>query len=84
MYGPSRYICTVLEEMRECFKTYNFAVILSLIEECQSLANRMESGLSDQRGLREVQEELHERKAEIKELRAEIKKLEKRKKKLDR
>jgi len=40
-----RYLCDVLDEMRSCFKTRNFAPILSLIEEAQTMGNRMEAGL---------------------------------------
>ncbi len=50
-YAPNRNICTVLEEMRACYKTRNFAPVLGLIEEVQSLANRMEAGLDDQRDI---------------------------------
>ena len=39
----NRYICTVLDEMRDCVKTSNFSYLSGLIEEAQSLANRMES-----------------------------------------
>jgi len=40
-----RVICTVLQEMRDCVKTLNFASMPGLIEEAQSMANRMESAL---------------------------------------
>ena len=38
----NRYLCTVLDEMRECVKTLNFSYLLGLIEEVQTLGNRME------------------------------------------
>jgi hypothetical protein len=38
-------LCTVFDEMRECVKTLNFSYLLGLIEEAQSLGNRMESHL---------------------------------------
>ena len=44
---PNRLLCTVFDEMRECVKTLNFSYLLGLIEEAQSLANRMESRLYD-------------------------------------
>ena len=44
---PNRMLCTVFEEMRDCVKTLNFSYLLGLIEEAQSLANRMESRLYD-------------------------------------
>ena len=47
MYGLNRYVCDVLEEMRTSVKTLNFAMIPSLIEEVQTMANRMEMALED-------------------------------------
>ena len=44
---PNRLLCTVFDEMRDCVKTLNFSYLLGLIEESQSLANRMESRLYD-------------------------------------
>ena len=46
---PSRYICDVLEEMRKCFKALNFAHMKGLIEEAQTLANRMEAALGERK-----------------------------------
>ena len=66
---PNRTVCSVLNEMRKCCKTSNFSYLLGLIEEVQSMANRMEAALWDQN--------------EIKDLRKEIKKLDKRKKILE-
>ena len=42
---PNRLLCAVLDEMRECVKTTNFSYLPGLIEEAQSLANRMEAHL---------------------------------------
>ena len=42
---PNRLLCAVLEEMRDCAKTLNFSYLSGLIEEAQSLANRMEAHL---------------------------------------
>ena len=50
--GPSRFICTVLDEMRKCNETRNYAPLLSQIEEIQILANRMESALEESDELR--------------------------------
>jgi cell division protein FtsB len=55
--------------MRACHKTRNYSSLLSLIEEAQSMGNRMESALGDKRDVREMQEERQELKAEIKKLR---------------
>jgi len=46
---PSRLICDVLYEMRACHKTRNYAYLNGLIEEVQTMANRMESALEDLR-----------------------------------
>ena len=74
MYGLNRYICEVLEEMRTCTKTLNFAVIPSLIEEVQIMANRMEMALSDMKDLECLKENIHEKKEELKVLEKKIKK----------
>ena len=54
MYGLNRYICDVLEEMRTSTKTLNFALIPSLIEEVQTMANRMEMALHDMKDLEQL------------------------------
>lgn len=76
-YWVNRTICDVLEEMRKCFESRNFASLLGLIEEAQSMANRMESGLQDKNDLKEMNEEWHKKKKELKELRKQVKELEK-------
>ena len=82
MYGPSRYICSVLEEMRTCVKTLNFALVPSLIEECQTLANRMEAALEDNEGAESIAKRLKELKVEKKKLQKEIAELEDKKESL--
>jgi len=42
----SRTVCDVLYEMREACKTGNYSYMPGLIEEVQSMANRMEAKLS--------------------------------------
>lgn len=44
---PNRTLCGVLEEMRTAHETHNYSYLLGLIEEAQSMGNRMESGLYD-------------------------------------
>ena len=66
---PNRLLCTVLDEMRECVKTLNFSYLLGLIEEVQTLGNRMESRLFEIKDF----ERLHK----------EIKALEKKRKKIE-
>ena len=45
----NRYICDVFEEMRKCVETKNFSYLSGLIEEAQTMANRMEAKLYDNR-----------------------------------
>lgn len=59
-----RTACKVLEEMRDAYRTRNFAYLLGLIEELQSMVNRMEAGLNTKRDLTDLQ-------AEVKKLRHE-------------
>ena len=71
-YWINRSMCSVLEEMRDCYKTRNFAALLGLIEEAQSMGNKMESALSDKRDIKEMHEEWSELKAKIKAARKEV------------
>jgi len=48
-----RYLCDVFDEMRKCNKTRNYGSLMGLIEEAQSMGNRMEAALNtykDDRG----------------------------------
>lgn len=67
---PTRYLCAVLDEMRKCNETRNFAPMLSLIEEAQVLGNRMESALEAFKGIRAGEEYRQNLKDEIKALEA--------------
>jgi 5-bromo-4-chloroindolyl phosphate hydrolysis protein len=73
-YGLNRTLCDVLNEMRKCHKTRNYSILLSLIEEAQSMGNRMESGLHDISDLREIREELSDARKNLKELQKSISK----------
>ena len=81
MYGLNRYVCDVLEEMRTSVKTLNFAMIPSLIEEVQTMANRMEMALSDMKDLKALKEEIVDKKEELETLKDKIRKIEKKKRK---
>ena len=81
MYGLKRYVCDVLEEMRTSVKTLNFAMIPSLIEEVQTMANRMEMALEDMKDLKALKEEIVDKKEELEKLKDKIRKIEKKKKK---
>lgn len=52
----NRTLCSVLEEMRKQYKTRNFAGLLGLVEEAQSMGNRMEAALEDQKDLERLLE----------------------------
>ena len=67
-YGLNRYICTVLDEMRQCTKNLNFSVLASLIEEAQILSNRMESKLMDVEDLEDLHKKIKEKEKELKSL----------------
>lgn len=73
---PNRYICQVLEEMRQCTKTLNFSYLLGLIEEVQTMANRMESRLEDIADIEHYESRRIELNAEIRALQKEKDKLE--------
>ena len=66
----NRYICTVLDAMRDCHKTRNYSYLPGLIEEAQYLANKMESSLYDKNDYESLR-------FKIKTLKAKKKKLEK-------
>jgi uncharacterized protein Yka (UPF0111/DUF47 family) len=74
-------VCDVLEEMRTSVKTLNFAMIPSLIEEVQTMANRMEMALEDMKDLKTLKNEIVDKKEELESLKDEIRKIEKKKKK---
>ena len=77
-YGLNRYLCDVLAEMRTCSEMRNYSFLLSLIEEAQTLANRMEASLYDKRDYTSIKKMIAEKKVELKKLE---KKIEKKKKK---
>ena len=56
----NRYLCSVLEEMRECNKTLNFSYLLGLIEEAQTLGNRMEAKLYEIKDFERLHEDIRD------------------------
>ena len=65
----NRTICGVFEEMRSCNETKNYSYLLGLIEEAQSMANKMESKIdliNDFEALKDKYKELEEQKNELK------------------
>ena len=72
MYGCNRYLCEVFDEMRKTTETLNFAMLLSLIEEAQTMANRMEAALGDQKDFEALKKRIREKKDELKKLEEKI------------
>jgi len=54
-YYLNRVICDVFHEMRKCNETKNFSYLEGLIEEAQSMANRMENGLGKKKQIEEIE-----------------------------
>jgi hypothetical protein len=44
---PHRFVCTVLEEMRTAVRVGRVDLVIGLIEEAQTLVNRMEAKLGE-------------------------------------
>ena len=68
---PNRYICSVLSEMRSCYKTRNFAHLPGLIEEAQTMANRMEAHLDQAKEYFKLRDDCRKLSEEIKKLKKE-------------
>ena len=68
---PNRYLCDVLDEMRTCFKTRNFSFLLGLIEEAQTLGERMEAALGDKKDYNHWYKKKKEEQVEFNKLRKE-------------
>ncbi len=73
----NRTLCDVLEDMRKANENRNYSYLAGLIEEAQSMGNRMEAALGDQKDVEKMQARWHELKDEIKALKAEKAQLEK-------
>ena len=74
-FGPNRYICDTLSEMRDSLKVLSVwniprtkAVLMSLIEENQMMANRMEAALGDLKDLKNLDKDIKAKKAKLKKL----------------
>ena len=71
-----RYLCDVFYEMRACTKTMNFSYLLGMIEEAQTLANRMEERLYEMKDFERLHEEIRALKKKKKKLEAKVEELE--------
>ena len=63
-----RTLCDVLEEMRACWKTRNFAPMKGLIEEAQGMGNNMEASLYEIKDLKKLREQYLLARQDMKEL----------------
>jgi len=75
MYWLNRTLCSVLEEMRKANESRNYSYLGGLIEEAQSMGNKMEAGLEDKDQHKIMLEDKAKLKKEIKELEAKKKEL---------
>lgn len=64
----NRTLCDVLSEIRTCDTTKNYSYLLALVEEAQTMANRMEAALWDQKDFDYRREEHRKLKEDIKKL----------------
>jgi hypothetical protein len=74
----NRYFCTVIDEMRACYKTRNFSIVMGLLEELQSIGNRMEAKCGDISDRNNYLDEKKKLKQEIKDLKRKRDKLKRR------
>jgi hypothetical protein len=72
----NRTVCDVLEELRKAYETRNFSYIPGLIEEIQSMVNRMEAKLWDQKDHERLKRDHAELKKKVRKLKAKTEKLE--------
>ena len=75
---PNRYLCSVLEEMRDQLKLLDInnldryrSITALMIEEVQTLGNRMEAGLEDLKDIDDLLEKRVKLKRDIKKLQKE-------------
>lgn len=71
-YYRHRTMCDVLEDMRKCDSTKNYASLLSLIEEVQIMGNKMEAGLGYKKSIEDMHEECKRLDKKLKEKKKEL------------
>lgn len=71
-----RYLCDVLDEMRKCDTTKNYAMLASLIEEAQIMGNKMEAKLYANKDLETLTKEVKLKRKKLKKLNKKITKVE--------
>lgn len=65
---PNRVICSVLDEIRKCHETRNYSYLMGLVEEAQTLANRMEAALYTAKDIKFLEQDKRRLKKEVEEL----------------
>ena len=68
---PNRFVCDVLKEMRKCSETANYSYLAGLIEEAQTMFNRMEARLEDYADMMGTDKDVHVKQLELRKLRDE-------------
>ena len=76
-YWRHRIMCDVLEEMRKCSGSANYAALPGLIEEVQIMGNKMEAALSYQKDTEKLHDKRKKLEKEVKKLQAKVDKLKK-------
>jgi predicted nuclease with TOPRIM domain len=71
----NRTLCSVLQEMRKAYDSRNFSYLLGLIEEAQSMGNRMEAAFEDVKDVNRLYEQRKKLHAEVSKLKNEKKEL---------
>jgi hypothetical protein len=69
-----RFLCDVLAEMRKCHETRNYSYLSGLIEEAQSMGNRMESAIEYLNDIEKLYDERKKLLKEVKDLKKSLKK----------
>ena len=64
----NRTLCEALEEMRMCCKTGNYSYLPGLIEEAQSMGNRMEGKLQDVHELEYIHKNIKKAERKLKDV----------------
>jgi hypothetical protein len=66
-----RTLCQVIQECRKCYETRNFSYLLGLLEEIQTLGNRMEGGLDEKHDVEYYRQERKLLQVEVNKLKEE-------------
>ena len=66
-------MCDALEEMRKCYDTHNYSPMRGLVEEVQSMGNRMEAALEYKKETEKYRLETREAAKELVKIKEELK-----------